>query len=410
MSRAVIVVRTANRPEILNRCIAAALDGCDVARAAHWVVLDDSSPDKLIPTREIAQYWNRFGLRLAYVDKTVEEQIADSLPGSTFSSYFAHLAARPPVCRTGGGRTLALTAGLSLNPDMLFFIDDDMVHRHDGNCFFHWCACSSRPDSFVAAPRKLGISDMAYLNRLVAVLDRDDWAQLLSDAGISLDPDSWYSPKNPFWKRRDEDIDGAPATVTERDVVSGQFMALRNSGTEWLPFPSQYNEDLNWCILQSACFGTTFLKLAGANVQHLPPLLGHPKAESILSELVGTALLRALREIKPRGEQPLSALAVRLPDVLAAELKRELFLFLRLERAILARVRVFADGVPAGGTVSKLGSTLAEVGKRLESIDSRHLAAEWLDDFAGRCKMFHELRSNEMVQKQIRRVLLEASV
>ena len=64
MNRAVIVVRTANRPEILNRCIAAAVDGCGAAREAHWVVLDDSSPDGRARNREIAQFWKGFGLRL----------------------------------------------------------------------------------------------------------------------------------------------------------------------------------------------------------------------------------------------------------------------------------------------------------------------------------------------------------
>jgi hypothetical protein len=410
MSRAVIVVRTANRPEIFNRCIMAAVEGCDVAREAHWVVLDDSSPGNLVPTLEIAQFWKKSGLRLAYVDKNVEEQIADSLPGSTFRSFFTHLVAKPVTCPTTGGRNLALAAGLSLDPEVIFFVDDDMVHRHEGNCFFHWCANSLRPDSFIAAPRKLGISDMTYLNRLVAVLDRADWAQFVSDAGISSDPDSWYSPRNPFWKPAEDEHDGATNTLSEKDVVNGQLMALRNNGAEWLPFPSEYNEDLNWSLLQSFCFGTAILKVGGANAQHLPPCLGHPKAESILSELVGTAITRALRQIKPRGEQTMDILAVRLPEVLASELKQELFLFLDAERAILSRVRRCTDGVAAGGAVSKIESTLADVGVRLESIDSRQLAGKWLNDFITRSKMFAELRHNAMVQRQIRRVLLEATV
>jgi hypothetical protein len=249
---------------------------------------------------------------------------------------------------------------------------------------------------------------MTYLNRLVAVLDRDDWTQFVSGDGISSDSDSWYSSRNPFWKP--EDPGGGLATLSEREVVNGQSLALRNNGAEWLPFPSQYNEDLNWSLLQSFCLGTALLKVGGVNIQHLPPSLGHPTAESIVSELVGTAITRALRQIKPSGEESMSILSVRLPDVFAAELKQELFLLLDVERAVFSRARTQTADVNAAATVSKLESTLSDVAERLKSIDSRRFASEWLDDFSTRSKMFLELRRNEMVQKQIRSALLEAGI
>src|SRR5262249_41857361 len=148
-NRAAIVVRTANRPKILDRCITAAVDGCAVVREAYWIVLDDSSPDYSVPTREIARFWQSVGLRLAYVDKTLEQQIADSLPEATFRSFFTYLVAGPRSCPAEGGRNLGLAAGLSLNPSVLFFLDDDMVNHHEENCFFHWCVNSQRPDSFI---------------------------------------------------------------------------------------------------------------------------------------------------------------------------------------------------------------------------------------------------------------------
>ncbi len=410
MNRAVIVVRTANRPEILNRCIAATVDGCGVAREAHWVVLDDSSPDGRARNRETAQFWKGFGLRLTYVDKTVEEKIADSLPGATFRRFFARLVAKPSTCRSGRGRNLALLTGLSLNPDMLFFVDDDMVHRHEGNCFLHWCANVQRADSFVAAPRKLGISDMTYLNRLVAVLNRDDWRQFVSDVAISADPESWYSPNNPLWKRGDDGSDGAPATPNEAEILSGQLMALCGKGIEWLPFPSGYNEDVNWSFLQSSFRGTALLKVSGVHAQHLPPCIGHPKADAIMAEVVGTAITRAIRQIKPCGEQSMSTLLDRLPDVLGAELRREVFLFLDVERAIRFRARMCTDDVHAGATLSKIESTLVDVAERLKAVDSRQLAGEWLDELATRRQMFLGLRRNERVQMQISRVLFDASV
>jgi hypothetical protein len=409
MSRAVIVVRTANRPEILNRCIETAGESCCVARESLWLILDDSCPEECARNREITRHWKRRGLRLAFVDRAVEGEIADSLPDVRFRNSFTQLAARSPACPSEGGRNLALLTGLSLDPDILFFADDDMVIRHGENCFFHWCLSAERADSFVASPRKRGIGDMTYLNRLLAVLTQDEWAQFVSDAGISADPGRWYSPANPLWKRKD--VAGEPSAITtnHREVVNGQLMALRAKGTEWLPFPAEYNSDLNWSLMQSALQGTALLKARGVHAEHLPPCIGHPNAEAIMSELVGPAITRALRQIKPRGEHVMTTLAARVPEALRTELKRELLLFMAVEQAIESRLRTCTSDAAAGRTLSEIKDTLADVAERLKSVDSRQLADEWLSDFADRQRMFLSLRRNETVQSRIRQMLFDLS-
>jgi hypothetical protein len=266
-----------------------------------------------------------------------------------------------------------------------------------------------RADSFIATPRKLGISDMTYLRRLATVLNRDDWAHFVSDAGFSADPASWYSPMNPLWKQGDNTSDRATIATNEREVVSCQLAALCGKEAEWLPFPNGYNEDVNWSFLQSSIHGTAFLKVGGVNAQHLPPCIGYANVEAIMAEFVGTAITRALRRIKPPGEQLMSTLADRLPDVLGVELRRELFLFLEVERAIRLRVGECANGTHAREMLSKIDATLIDVAERLKSFDSRQLAGEWLNDFAGRYGMFLALRRNETVQLQIRRILFDAS-
>ena len=369
----VIVVRTANRPDILHCCIASSVEGCDVANAAHWIVLDDSSTLYEPQTRQVALRWKSLGLRLIYVDKTKEEKIAGSLRPPFFQRHFSKLVARSPSCPSEGGRNLGLVLGLSLHPRFLFFVDDDMVHRHDENCFFHLCAQSKRSDSFVVAPRKLGIVDMAYLSRLVTVLDRDDWAQLLSDKGISAASGSWYSPANPFWKHPEEASKPNQLEVPEKEVLSGQFMALHNNGTEWLPFPDEFNSDLNWSFLQSTCYGTPLLKVPGADVQHLPSSMGHPTAEAIVSELIGTAVTRSLRKMKPPRENLMTVLAADLPEILAGELKQELFLFSDVERAILSHIRRHEKEIAENLVIGKIETTVVEVAERLKAVDFRQL-------------------------------------
>ena len=91
MNRSVIVVRTAKRPEVLRRCLNTALDGCEVARCAQWLVLDDSSPNLWAATRNILQFWKRRGLLIGYANEVIEDELASSLPGATFRTFFRHL-------------------------------------------------------------------------------------------------------------------------------------------------------------------------------------------------------------------------------------------------------------------------------------------------------------------------------
>jgi hypothetical protein len=396
--RAVIVVRTANRPEVLQRCLGAAVEGCDVAKAAQWLVLDDSSPENSARTREVGQHWSASGLRLAYADRGLTEQIAKALPTPKLRDAFVRFVAKSPSSPGATGRNFGLLAGLSLSPAVVYFLDDDMVHRHQENCFFHWCVNIPRTDSFVAAPRKLGILDMTYLDRLALIFELDEWARFISDSGISADAQWWNSSKNPFWKEK-HDEDAAREDTVEREVINGGIMALRDYGSPWFPFPNGYNEDLNWSLLQAAHFGTPLLKVGGVNVHHLPPSLPLPDAEAILAELVGGAITRALREVKPCGDPSFQVLAAKLPEVFQSELKQSLFLLVDVELALRSAGRNCGSAVHA--TLSKIQSTLTAVAERLKSVDSRQLATEWLSDFALRRDMFLELRHSEAVQEAI---------
>ena len=129
-----------------------------------------------------------------------------------------------------------------------------------------------------------------------------------------------------------------------------------------------------------------------------------------MAEVVGTAITRAIRQIKPCGEQSMSTLADRLPDVLGVELRREVFLFLDVERAIHFRARTCTADVHASATLSKIERTWVDVAERLKSIEARQLAGEWLDEIATRRKMFLALRRNEKVQMRISRVLFDDSI
>ena len=417
MSGAVITVSTANRPQILDRCVAAAVARCNVAREAHWIVLDNSLLSNRGLNHEVVRLWRKRGLKMIYIDNAVEEEIANSLPKSWCRDYFTHLIAKPAPCRSPGVRNLALLTSLSLDREVLFFLDDDIVHRHErgGACFFHWCTNTNPGTSFVAAARKRGIVDMSYFSRLLGILERHDWSRFLSVCGISTDPESWYSPQNPLWKHGDEGSqrisvkhdENEAVTTRPKDVVSGQLMCIRDRGGEWLPFPSGYNEDINWSILQSWFHGTPLLQVRGVYAQHLPPSIGHIQADALVSQLVGVATTRVLRQAKAGRE--LSPSIDLLQDIVDFDLKPEVLSLLALEASIRFRAAACTHDVSAIGALSNIESALIEVKKRLKVVDVRRLWREWLRDVGDRRAMFSALHRNKTVRARISRALLGTS-
>ncbi len=406
---AAIVVRTANRPEILDRCIRAAIEGCGVARQAVWIVLDDSSSSDLrASNREVARCFRSLGLQLNYLDSAIEREIVCSLPSQMLQRSFERLVARHPSCPTEGGRNLALVTGLSFEPRVLFLIDDDIVVHHEQNCFFHWCMSVEREGSLIAAPSELGISDMTYLERLNSVLRRDEWDCFVSDDGFRASEESWFSATNPLWKNKRDAGENSGADFKEKEVLNGQIIALRGE-VDWVAFPHEYNADLNWSLLQAAIHRTALIRVAGVNVQHLPPRIGHPGAEAIVSELVGTAITGALRQVAPRGEEIMSTLADHFSDALQVHLKKGLMLFLAVERAIRLRADKRAYGVDSSAKLAGIKSALADAAEQLKAIDAGTTATLWLGDFEDRCRMLSALRRSRTAQSRIRRTLARAA-
>ncbi len=126
-----------------------------------------------------------------------------------------------------------------------------------------------------------------------------------------------------------------------------------------------------------------------------------------MSELVGTAIKRALRQIKPRGE--ISTLTDRFQDLMGFALKQEVVLLMQLEESIRGHMSACDADPGAIGTLSTIEGTLIAVEEWLKTIDTRRLAGEWLKDIDDRRRMFLALRRNEMIQARICEVLLKAS-
>lgn len=418
MNGVVIAVSTANRPEILNRCIAAAVSGCGIARRAHWIVVDNSASGERDLNREIVNAWRIAGVKMSYVDQAVEAEIRELLPAASLRQHFAYLVEKPAACRIPGVRNLALISGLSLNPEVLFFIDDDVVHHHEHEhtCFFHWCTNTRKGAPFIATARKRGVADTHFLSRVINVLQRDDWFNFLSKQGISADDGTWYSAGNPLWKSPASARDQSrvaeaddPTSTHRKGAISTQLIGLCGCSGNWLPFPGGYNEDVNWSFLQSSFYGTPLLQVQGVYAQHLPPFIRYPRADAFASELFGIARTRFLRESEMPSHRP-KTLRGYFETAPEYDLKPEAFLLLGLEALIDKRAGICADRKDVFQALSRMKTTLIEVKEKLKGADTRALFNEWLLNWDERRRIFSALRRNRPAQMAIRHVIQRASV
>lgn len=415
MANAIIAVTTANRPEILNRCITSAAAGSPVARDARWIVVDDSVPEHREKNREITLYWKGRGLNVIHMDETLVQQITASLPPLS-RDLFLFLIDRPSAYRIPGSRNLALLTGLSLEPELLFFMDDDIVADHERSNFFDWCASNRDEANYVATPRKRGIGDLHYPTRLLRILQHEDWRLFISESGISAAPELWHSPINPLWKKEPNEKVHRVESLVETEIeatrnkrfVSTQLLAIGNHGGEWLPFPRGHNEDFHWSLFQSVIHGTRLLSSRETSVKHLPPSIDHLTAEAIVSSVVSCAKTRAFeRAAIARGGLADASIAESFGEIHELDIREEIFTVLAVESLLRQKASTEDLDINMLGTLSQIGNTLTDAKNRLHALNLPDLVSEWLADFEKRRRMFSALRQDEDVRKQISRVLLQ---
>jgi len=418
MTNVVIAVSTANRAATLDRCVTAAVAGCEIARQALWLVIDDSSSARRQATRDVVQAWRGRGLRLVHIDAALEEAIAAAMPSGKAAEQFLYLTSRPDSYRVPGSRNMALLAGLSLGADVIILMDDDMVHEHhNGPCFFEWCAGRHVAESCIAIPRKRGIRDMSYVVRLNVILARDDWRRFLTSEGITAEPGLWFSTDNPLWKQVEEvspatavtSTDGGPLTTKPKWALSTQLMAVFDRGEEWLPFPSGHDEDLHWSFLQATLCGTPLLSVRESFVCHLPPSIGHQSAVSMVSDMIGRTVSRAFKQFDDASPKPETLTsAAQLRDLISFDLRGEAVQILKAEGALLRKAHECSSDPDSAVLLTRIGHFVQDAKQALRVLDIGHQAGEWLTEFDRRRAMFAALRRDERVAEAIRSAIRPA--
>lgn len=298
---AVVAVLTKDRPDVLARSLSVLADhhpGIAV------VVIDDSAAQSAVEKNRRAIFRAASLGAAHHITGAAVSALCREVDDATGRrGALGPLLSRPTPRDISGLRNLALVASSALRPSTIFCIDDDVVAcvpRRGLPCFLD--AVSSRHRNrrnAVIGARMGGIADDSYAGRLCRLCESGAGAgaALLGHEGGILPPSAgWRSDRNPLWTE--------PAVRRPRarrvQHVSGGMMAARIGPRHAVPFPPGYNEDWNWCLLQSMLEGTEVL-VDGHPAYHSPPGLHRPDAAGIAWETLGDIMLYSLRRAAAAG-------------------------------------------------------------------------------------------------------------
>lgn len=296
-SAAVVAVLTKDRPDVLARSLSLLADhhpGIAV------VAIDDSAAKSavrengriLARTASLGAAHHITGAAASALCREVDEATGSR---GTLDPLLARSAPRD----ISGMRNLALVASSALLPSTLFCIDDDVVAcvpRRHTPCFLDTVSNRHRNRrNAVVGAHMGGIADDSYAGRLCRLCESGGsggGAAVLLGHERHIPPPSagWRSDRNPLWT---EPAVRRPRARRVRHV-SGGMMAVMVDPRRTVPFPPGYNEDWNWCLLQSMLEGTEVL-VDGRPAYHSPPALRRPDAAGIAWETMGDIMLYSLR-------------------------------------------------------------------------------------------------------------------
>ena len=300
MGRSIAAILTRDRPEILERSISMLGDHHPGITA---VVIDDSPAASTVRNNKRAL--NRAGaLGAAY---HITRKAAAGLGREIDGALGRRGALDAVMARAGqrdisGLRNLAVAASHALGPSTLFLIDDDVVPcvpRRKLPCFLDTVESRhcGRQNAIIGGCMG-GMVDDSYSGRLCRLCEVGGEALLDHEKHVQSSAVRWRFDNNPLWLepvvRRPR-----PRRVTH---VSGGMMAIRVDPHHIVPFPPGYDEDWNWCLLQSMLSGTAVL-VDGHPSYHSPPALRRLGAAGIVWETLGDIMFYTLRRASATGRR-----------------------------------------------------------------------------------------------------------
>ena len=374
----VAAVLTKDRPDVLARSLSM-LAGHHPGIAV--MVIDDSAARSAVAEngRMLARAAS-FGAAY-HITGAAAAALCREVDGATGSrGALGPLLARDGPRDISGMRNLALVASSALRPSTVFCIDDDVVAcvpRRGLPCFIDTVSDRHRGRrNAIVGARMGGIADDSYAGRLCRLCEDGGGGGAAAGAAL-LDHERHIVPPSAGWRSDGNPLWTEPAVRRPRARrarhVSGGMMAIMVEPRRAVPFPPGYNEDWNWCLLQSMLEGTEVL-VDGHPAYHSPPALRRPGAAGIAWETMGDIMLYSLRRAAAAGaRRTLPSLRRRvLRDIAGGYAVGEITYTIGL----LGRLAAGREGA-AATRASEHRAELSAAASLLRGKDLRAFAAGW---------------------------------
>jgi len=294
MNNILVVVLTCNRPEILKRCIDILTKNHEITTDEYCIVIDDSDESLTSQNSIILEKFCNKGFKIFHIVKSTRKLIDKILYKNDKESPL--IFSKPSKRDISGLRNLGLFFSFLLGFKMTCFMDDDIIacskqFGNNQNCFFDMLPSKYRiEDNFVVGASLGGIIDESYIGR-IEYLVKQGKSSLLTQEIDWQNYDGSQLKKNSLWV-----ADPIPSEKRiNTDHASAGCFAFCLNFNSVLPFPSGYNEDWNWCLLQSALCGTKFY-IEQVPVIHAPPSIVPYEENLLLWESLGELIFDSLQE------------------------------------------------------------------------------------------------------------------
>ena len=297
MSEVLVVVLTCNRPKTLERFIDVATKNRKNASEEFLIIIDDSDESFISQNSIILEKFCNKGIKIFHITKSTRKLIDEILYRD--DKEYPLIFSKPSDRDISGLRNLGLFFSIILEFKMTCFMDDDIIacSKNFGNnnsCFFDMVSSKYQiENNFVVGASLGGIIDESYIGRMEYLLKQGKNSLLTQEADWQNNDYKYKIKKNSLWV--------ADPILSEKRIKTdhasaGCFIFSLNSNSV-LPFPSGYNEDWNWCLLQSALYETKFY-IEQVPVIHAPPSIVPYERKLLLWESLGELIFDSLQEAR----------------------------------------------------------------------------------------------------------------
>ena len=397
-SKILIISLTHNRPKILKRCISTAIKHSKVAANACWIIIDDSDTEEIQKNLDVLKIFANSGLDIIHIPESKRLEIFEIISTYTLNNDHKIIFEKSYHRDISGLRNFGLFLNFIFKSDLTFFIDDDMISCIDsGNsimCYFdHVHKNYINSTNHIIGSTLVGILDESYIGRFTYLINHNVNSIFEQDRGLNYSDSDWYFETNPLW------INSTPPPEKSPTHTSAGLFGFKLSPNSVIPFPSGYNEDWNWCLLQTALHGTK-INIAEQKAFHSPPSYFKPQQEGILWEMIGECIFEFILQVIKSNNSSLSLKDIETKIKPNDEINKKIDSLDSLMKNVEKYVENYSQLQK-----QELKDYLIEIKDARNSLKNSNMASIvslWFDDLSKRNSIFSSIINHEMSCKHVR--------